>query len=315
VRSLPASTARQADEAVLLFLGDVMLGRTAEAYVARYGPEYLWEGLGGLVNDADLLVVNLENPLTTRGRPLDKPFILRAHPEIGATLQAAGVDVASLANNHALDFGPAGLAETLQALSRWDVVPVGAGASRAMAEQPAITMVAGVRVATLAYAAPRWRGSEDMPDTSRVAWATPERVRAGVRGVRDNADVVVVVIHAGREYDPRPTADLRAAARAALGAGADLVVGHHSHIVGQIERNPGGRLVVYSLGNAVFDMGPIEMAHHGAALRVHVTRQGVSQVELWPFWIDGVRPRLLLGAGWQPKVEVLWPVRSRGGLQ
>jgi poly-gamma-glutamate capsule biosynthesis protein CapA/YwtB (metallophosphatase superfamily)/outer membrane protein assembly factor BamB len=315
VGGLPASMARQPDEAVLLFLGDVMLGRTAEAYVARHGSEYLWQGLDCLLDDADLLVVNLENPLTTQGRPLDKPFILRAHPDIGTTLQAAGVDVASVANNHALDFGPAGLAETLQALSRWGVVPVGGGESRATAEQPAITMVAGVRVAILAYAAPRWRGSEDMPDTPLVAWATPERVRAGVRAVRDSADVVAVVIHAGREYDPRPTADLRAAARAALGAGADLVVGHHSHIVGQIERNPGGRLVAYSLGNAVFDMGPIEMAHHGAALRVHVTRQGVSQVELWPFWIEGVRPRLLLGAGWQPQVEILWPARSRRGLE
>jgi poly-gamma-glutamate capsule biosynthesis protein CapA/YwtB (metallophosphatase superfamily) len=89
------------------------------------------------------------------------------------------------------------------------------------------------------------------------------------------------------------------------------VVGHHSHIVGQVETLRGGRLAAYSLGNAVFDIGPIEMAHHGAALRVRVTPAGLSQAELWPFWIEGVRPRLLLGAGWRPRVEVLWPTRSR----
>jgi poly-gamma-glutamate synthesis protein (capsule biosynthesis protein) len=311
----PLRSARQhPDEAVLLFLGDVMLGRTAEAYVSRHGPAFLWEGLAPVLDAADLVVVNLENPLTVQGSPLDKPFILRAHRDTGAALGAAGVDVASLANNHALDFGAAGLEETLEAVERRGIVTVGAGSSRAAAEEPAIVMAGGLRVAVLAYAAPRWRGSEDMPASDLVAWASPDRVQAGVRAVREAVDLVVVLIHAGREYDPRPTADLRAAAQAALNAGADLVVGHHTHVVGQVELHSGGRVVAYSLGNAVFDMGPIEIAHHGAALRVQVGRHGVSQVELWPFWIDGVRPRLLLGAGWQPKVEALWPARSRFNL-
>jgi poly-gamma-glutamate synthesis protein (capsule biosynthesis protein) len=158
----------------------------------------------------------------------------------------------------------------------------------------------------LGYAADRWNGSQDVPSTDRIAWADEAAVRAGVRAVRDEVDVVVVLLHAGTEYARDPSPDQVAVARAAIDAGADLVVGHHPHVTQTVERY-GGRLIVYSLGDALFDI-PRPAAMRGHLLRVGVTRQGLAEAELWPFWIDdSIRPGLLDDGTGAPRVRVVYP--------
>jgi poly-gamma-glutamate synthesis protein (capsule biosynthesis protein) len=164
----------------------------------------------------------------------------------------------------------------------------------------------GIRVALLAYAAARWNGSEDVPATDRLAWAVEPDVRAGVEAVRDQADLVVVLLHAGTEYASRPSADQVAIAHAAVEAGANLVVGHHPHVTQTVERYGEG-LIVYSLGDALFDI-PRPAAMQGHLLRVRATHQGLDRAELWPFWIDGaIRPRLLDDGGGQPRSSLIYP--------
>jgi poly-gamma-glutamate capsule biosynthesis protein CapA/YwtB (metallophosphatase superfamily) len=314
--------------AVLVFLGDVVPGRSMEAQLARYGPAYPWGGLGPLLRQADLAVANLESVLTTQGQPLNKPYVIRAHPRSGQTLVEAGLDLVSLANNHALDYGQVGLDETLSTLDRLGIVAMGAGCRTGTSEspssggdaggscqagKPALFTLNGVRVAVLGYAGAYWNGSADMPASDRIAWAEPTRVQADVRAARDQADVVVVMLHAGVEYAARPSSTQVAVAHAAIDAGADLVVGHHPHVTQTVERydgpgDAGGRhgLIVYSLGNAVFDI-PRQAAMQGDLLRVYVTRDGLQRAELWPFWIeDAIRPRLLAGDDGNPRFSVIY---------
>jgi poly-gamma-glutamate capsule biosynthesis protein CapA/YwtB (metallophosphatase superfamily) len=306
--SLSAGTARADGEAILVFLGDVSPGRSMEAHLARYGPAYPWAGLARLLADADLAMANLEGVLTTQGQPLDKSYLIRAHPRWGQTLVAAGLDLVTLANNHALDFGDAGLDETLDVLAGLDVAVVGAGRSREEARRPAIFDLGGGRVAVLSYAAARWNGSVDVPATGRIAWADPEDVAADVRAVCDDVSLVVVVLHAGTEYAGQPAEDQVAVAHAAIDAGAGLVVGHHPHATQTVERYHDG-LIVYSLGDALFDI-PRPAAMRGHLLRVHVTGEGLAQAELWPFWIDaeqGYQLRLLDGGQGEPRVRIIYP--------
>jgi poly-gamma-glutamate synthesis protein (capsule biosynthesis protein) len=146
----------------------------------------------------------------------------------------------------------------------------------------------------------------DVPATDRIAWARPAAVQADVRAVRDQVDVVVVLLHAGVEYAPQPSSDQVAVAHAAVDAGADLVVGHHPHVTQTVERYRGG-LIVYSLGDALFDI-PRPAAMQGDLLRVHVTQAGLVQAELWPFWIeDAIRPRLLDDGQGKPRLEIIYP--------
>ncbi len=304
--SLPPGTERAEGEAILVFLGDVALGRSMEAQLARYGPAYPWTGLGPLLRESDLAVANLEGVLTTQGKPLNKPYLLRAHPRWGQTLVEAGLDLVTLANNHALDYGDVGLDETLASLEALDVATVGGGRSRDEAQRRALFNVNGVRVAVLGYAASRWNGSVDVPATERIAWAYAADVQAGVRAAHDQADFVVVVLHAGTEYAAEPSADQVTVAHAAVDAGADLVVGHHPHVTQTIERYKQG-LIVYSLGDALFDI-PRQAAMRGDLLRVHVTREGLIQAELWPFWIeDAICPQLLDDGQGVPRFRIIHP--------
>ena len=305
-QELPAGTEREEGEAILVFLGDVAPGRSMEAQLIRYGPSYLWEGLAPLLQEAGLAVANLESVLSTRGEPLDKPYLIRAHPGTAQTLIEAGFGLVNVGNNHALDYGYAGLDQTMSTLETLGIGTVGAGATEEMAHSPAVLDLDGVRVAILGYAAARWNGSEDVPATDRVAWAYPDAVRADVQAVRDRADLVVVQLHAGTEYAADPSPDQVRFARAAIDAGADLVVGHHPHVTQTVERYKEG-LIVYSLGDALFDI-PRQATRRGHLLRVHATRDGLRQAELWPFWIaDPVQPRLLDDGHGEARVRVIYP--------
>ena len=303
---LPSGTERQEGEAILVFLGDVAPGRTMEAQLARYGPSYPWQGLAPLLQEADLAVANLESVLTTRGSPLDKPYLIRAHPGTAQTLVEAGLDLVNLANNHALDYGQVGMDQTLHTLEALGMATVGAGTSQEMAHRPVALDLNGLRVAILGYATARWNGSEDVPATDRVAWANPAAVQADVQAVRDGADLVIVQLHAGTEYAAEPSPDQVRFARAAIDAGADLVVGHHPHVTQTVERYRDG-LIVYSLGDALFDI-PRQATMRGHLLRVHATADGLVQAELWPFWkADATQPRLLDDGSGGARYRIIYP--------
>jgi poly-gamma-glutamate synthesis protein (capsule biosynthesis protein) len=303
---LPAGVQPSKGEAILVFLGDVAPGRSMEYQLARYGPAYPWAGLGSLLQGADLAVANLESVLAWQGKPMDKSYLIRAHPLWGQTLVAAGFDLVTLANNHALDFGQAGLDGTLSTLRHLELATIGAGPSPEAARRPALFNLNGVRVAVLGYLATRWNGSVDVPVTDQLAWAEPAAVQADVAAIRDQVDLLVVLLHAGTEYATTPSSDQVAVAYAAIDAGADLVAGHHSHVTQTVERYKDG-LIVYGLGDALFDI-PRLATRQGDLLRVHATREGLTQVELWPFWIqDAIRPRLLDDGHGAPNFSIIYP--------
>ena len=297
---------------VLAFLGDVALGRSMEPQLARYGPSYPWQGLAPLLTGVPgsagagsqpvIAVANLEGVLTTRGEPLSKPYLIRAHPILGQTLAQAGLGLVTLANNHALDYGPEGLDDTITTLDALGIATVGTGPD----QRPAFFAANGVRVAFLGYAAARWNGSPDVPATDRLAWAEPDLVQADVRAARRDADIVVVLLHAGTEYAAAPSPDQVAVAHAAIDAGSNLVVGHHPHVTQTVERYRDG-LIVYSLGDALFDI-PRPAAMRGDLLRVYVTAEGLERAELWPFWIeDAIRPRLLEDGEGTARFRTIYP--------
>jgi poly-gamma-glutamate synthesis protein (capsule biosynthesis protein) len=126
-------------------------------------------------------------------------------------------------------------------------------------------------------------------DTPGLAWAEPERIRADVAAIRPSVDLVIVILHSGYEYIEEPSEPQVAAARAAIDAGANLVVGHHAHILQGIHRYGNG-VIVYGLGNFLFDIdGPPETA----ILNVWLDRDGVRQLELIPAIIqEHGQPRL-----------------------
>jgi hypothetical protein len=263
----------------LIAVGDVMLGRGVADESQPFAAVAPW------LRSADLTLGNLECVIAQGGSPRPGPYRLRAHLSVTAALRDAGFDVLGLANNHALDFGPEGQVETVAWLREAGMATVGAGPDSEAAARPLIREVDGVRLALLAFNAVL--DPEDGPE--HAGWDRT-RATAAIAVVRPRADAVVVSVHWGYEYDLRPDPAQRDAAQALLDAGADLVIGHHPHVV-QDTQVSGSQFVAYSLGNFVFDQQQGE-TQRGLALRAFFDEQGLRAVQALPVWA-GPRPRLM----------------------
>jgi poly-gamma-glutamate synthesis protein (capsule biosynthesis protein) len=287
----------------LVAVGDIMLSRTIEERMELYGSSYPFVSTADLIRGADIAIGNLESPFCTQGEPIAKRFIFRAHPRHATGLAWAGFDILSLANNHLLDFGHESLAETIEALRDHGLAYVGAGFSRGQAHRPVIWEVRGRKVAFLAYAAIRWKGSYEVPTEEEIAFAEVPTIREDVQRAKDQADLVVVVMHLGTEYQGYPDEEQSAVSQAAIAAGACLVIGHHPHVVGPTAFYGRG-FIAYSLGNFVFDIDTTEQAREGVILRVLLGSEGVEAAELIPVRIvDDVQPRFLADDEGGPIVE------------
>jgi hypothetical protein len=206
-------------------------------------------------------------------------------------LRDAGFDLLGLANNHALDFGPEGLAETVARLHTAGIASVGVGPDPAAAAQPVIRDSGGLRLAFLAFNTVA--DPDDRPADSgwtRAMWDAAQAASA-IAAARARADAVIVSIHWGHECELRFGPAQHDAAQAILAAGADLVIGHHPHVVQGTEVRA-GRFVAYSLGNLVFDQQQAE-TRQGLALRAFFDMQGLRAVQALPLWA-GPHPRLVV---------------------
>jgi len=286
----------------LVAVGDILLSRTVEERMEVFGSEYPFEAVAELLREADLAVGNLESPFAIGGDPIEKRFTFRQHADHAFALDQAGFDVLSLANNHLLDFGDTSLTETIEALRSQRVAYVGAGLSYEEAYRPLIVEVKRKRIAFLAYAAARWKGSAEVPTREWIAFADPTSIRGDVARAKEQADLVIVIMHLGTEYQQNPDEEQLAVSRAAAEGGACLVIGHHPHVVQGTEEYAGG-FIVYSLGNFVFDIDVVEGAREGAILRVLLGDSGVERAEIIPVRIvDDVQPRFLAGENGLPVV-------------
>lgn len=206
-----------------------------------------------LLASADLAVVNLETAVGTRGRPQPgKTFTFRAPPALLPALAGAGVDVVSLANNHALDYGVDALLETIDRARAAGLEVTGAGRDSAEAYAPALVEVGRRTVAVVGLSRVLPAGWAAGP--SRPGVASAHDVGAAVRAVEEadpRADLVVVAIHWGVEGATCPAAHQLDLASRLVAAGADVIAGHHPHVLQGIERQDSA-LVAYSLGNFVW---------------------------------------------------------------
>lgn len=266
-----APAARPAVVVRLAFAGDVHFEGSSAAALTR--------GLGSgaaPLRRADLAVVNLETAVTTGGRPAPKQYVFRAPPAALAVLAAAGIDAVSVANNHGMDYGTAGLADTLAAGRSAGLPVLGAGPDERQAFAGLTRTVRGVRVTVVAATdvldssvAAAWTAGPDSPGLASAK--DGDRLVQRVRQAAASADVVVAFLHWGVERQVCPTARQQALAQALVEAGADLVVGSHAHVL-QPLASVHGAPVAYGLGNFVF------YAEGGAAVRSGVLEADVRAV-------------------------------------
>jgi hypothetical protein len=300
----------------LAFGGDVHFEGAVESRLAA-NPATALGPIAKVLRRADLAVVNLETAITDRGTPAPKEFTFRAPPSALTALKEAGVDVATMANNHGQDFGVVGLRDSLAAAksANFPVVGVGRDADEAFSSYRAT--VKGQRIAVLGATqvldsnlAAAWTAGDDKPGMASAY--EEKRLLAAVRAARAEADTVVVDLHWGRELANCPIDRQRALAPKLVAAGADVVVGSHAHILlgGGYLR---GAYVHYGLGNFVFYSRGGLTAQSGVLL-LTMRGRAVTNSRWVPAVISGGIPIPLGGAAASRAVASWQSLRRCTGL-
>lgn len=237
----------------LAFAGDIHFERQLQPRLEDSAQEWA-ERLPELAR-ADLAMANLETAVTTRGAPEAKRFTFRTSPAALRVLHDAGLDVLSMANNHAADYGSDGLSDTLAAIDASRVPVAGIGRNEAAAFAPVTKEVRGVRVAVLASSQVDEETARHFaagPDSPGIAVnLDPERLRAATRAAVASHDLVVVYLHWGTEGSTCPSEGQRRTAQQLQEDGADIIVGTHAHRP-QGSGWLGRAFVGYGLGNFVW---------------------------------------------------------------
>jgi len=291
----PHTGAADTASVTVLAVGDVMMGASMEPSIRENGPDHPFAGTAHAIRRADIAICNLEAPFGTKGKPFNKKFTFLVPPSYAGALARAGFDAVAMANNHMMDFGPGPLEETIRILDSLGIAHSGAGRDLAAARKPAVVERNGLKVAFLSY-------SEVYPSQF---WATAKRpgtaqgldghVAQDVAAARKAADLVVVSFHWGAEMMDSPKPYQKRLAHLSVDSGADLVLGHHPHILQGMELYK-GRLIAYSLGNFAFGSRSRKCTE-SVMLEVRLAKNGPGEARIIPVCVDNLK------TGFQPRIE------------
>jgi poly-gamma-glutamate capsule biosynthesis protein CapA/YwtB (metallophosphatase superfamily) len=284
-------------EASFIAVGDIMLSRDVDSKMKVHGYDYPWEKVREIIAGADISFGNLETAITPGRKVATNEMVFRADPENAQILADVGFDVLSLANNHSMNFGATGMEDTIKYLEEAGVQTSGAGKEE-LAYAPVYIDKNNIRFAFLSFQSPAFvpQSYKASADRLGVAFIDEKKMIASVTEAKQSADIVIVSMHAGVEYTALPNTRQVEFSRAAIDAGADMVIGHHPHVTQTMEKYK-GKYIFYSLGNFVFDQMWSRETRRGLMIKVDFNREGVQKIELVPVLInDYSQPQIIEGS-------------------
>lgn len=283
----------------IAFAGDASFEGVTDRLLAD--PTGLLSAVGPLLSAADVTIVNLEAALGIAGSPEPKAFNFRVPAEALVALDSAGVDVVTMANNHAMDYGPDGLQESLRIRADTGFPILGIGQDDEEAYEPWIIEVKGQRIGFMAandildaHLVTRWSAAPGHPGVASAEEPFQQQLAEKVRATRADVDTLVVYLHFGTETQTCPNARQTELVDLLTGAGADVVVGSHTHrLQGMGYR--GESFVAYGLSNFVFN-APSPPGRRSGVLTVSATGRRIDGYQWDPVSIQNRLPVPLTGA-------------------
>lgn len=261
-----------------------MLGTWVAPVLNKKGADYPYRQTRAYLRSADVAIANLEAPFTLYGHPFEKRFNFKVPPRFAKGLSDAGISVVNLANNHTLDYGILGLLSTLITLDDVGVKYCGAGMSAKEAHSPAIVRAGRFKIALFGYSMTFPVEFYAKSDTGGTAYPEPELMQAAISACRDTVDFVIASFHWGAEKRQTPKEYQIEFAHMAIDSGADLVLGHHPHVLQgfEIYKN---RLIAYSLGNYAFGSYS-RRAVDSIVLKTYLRKDGLRIAYCFPINVD-----------------------------
>jgi len=275
-------------------VGDIMLNRGVGNRIKMHGVEYPFLPTAEILKDSDLTFANLECQVSTLGKPMPgKEYHFRANPQVIKGLVYAGIDIVSLSNNHSMDYGKEALSDTINILRKNCIIPVGAGINKTQAYQSADFIINNINISILAYSWNFYLTIKAEKDNAGIAIIEKEQIASAIKNVKRWADIVIISFHWGWEYSDEPTNKDREIAHFVIDHGANLVIGHHPHVIQGIELYKNA-LICYSLGNFIFDQHDPD-TQKGVILRSSFDVDGLLSAEFIPICIDAkeYRPKIV----------------------
>ncbi len=283
VTALPEEP-KKPEEIKLVFVGDIMLSRKIGKLLhERDDYAFPFASTTELIRSADIAFANLENPISTGGILSGSIYSFRAKPDTVESLNYAGFDVVSIANNHIWDYGKQAFLDTLSNLSGNGIIAVGGGENYPQAHAPKIIAIEKenwskpTRIAFLAYTNLISSFLGHASSTPAVARFNDAILQADIGLAKELADVIIVSFHWGEEYETTHNREQERVAKLAIDAGANLIVGHHPHVVQEVEEY-NGAYILYSLGNFVFDQNFSEDTGKGLLVEVTLKDGVIAEV-------------------------------------
>lgn len=288
----------KAEEITIIAVGDIMPTARAMPFLKKQGLGYPYRATREILKGGDIVVGNLETPLTGKGNRFEnKKYTFRAPIETAAALKETGFTHMSLANNHMMDYGASGLTSTLTALDDAGLNFAGAGENIKEARKISFTEIKGKKIAFLSFS--KTYPIEFYAGNKRAGTAPGYKkfITYDLKKAASEADIVIVAFHWGGEKLEHPRAYQKELARLSIDAGADIVIGHHPHVLQGIERYKEG-VIFYSLGNFAF--GSYSPSSRESIIAKVVLEDGrISSVEAVPINVNNFevhfQPRVIEG--------------------
>lgn len=268
-------------QSTLIFLGDIMLDRGVTLQMKRH-ENWVWPFLLAArdLQKADFVFANLESVISDKGKNVGSAYSFRADPRTMEGLLFSGIDAVSVANNHSFDYDSEAFADNLSRLNKAGILYAGGGFTNQETHSPAIKNIDETAIGVLGYTASGSRLWQAGDKTPGIAWVDETNLQQAVNDItraKQQVDILAVSLHAGDEYAKTPNEFQTLFAKTAIDSGADLVIGHHPHVVQPVEQYKNG-WIAYSLGNFIFDQSFSEDTMRGLALKVIVKNKKIKEV-------------------------------------
>ena len=270
----------------IMFTGDIMFDRGVERTIEENGIEYIFKQLTNVVGTNDFVVSNFEGTaIDSDLKAVNKRFVFKADPIILKELKEQGISHVSLANNHSLDYGEEGLKQTMINLQENKIEIIGGGLEGNECE-PRVISSGDQKVAVFASTILK-------NESAKVCDMDEAQLSIEIEKFQlENPNTLVIIfLHWGIEYSSLPTNNQISMAHKLIESGADVIIGHHPHVVQPIEKYKKG-LVFYSLGNFVFDNNT-PPANRGLLLECSFRNNQIEEIYLVPIETARSRPSLM----------------------
>lgn len=297
------------DNVSIAITGDVMFGRKMPSVLSSGDP---FRNVANVTKNADILLVNFENPVTTSGNVVKGDVALKASPEYTHLLAEANDNVvAAQANNHAFDYGIDGITDSLKNLKDANIIAIGAGQNIKEASKPAVIDVGDRKITILNY-----MDSDNFAEYSDAVMPKAGENKAGyaaydsalakkqIQEASKNSSCVIVYVHYGNEYSRSPNEMQKKISHESIDYGADMVVGAHTHVTQGVEIYK-GKPIFYNLGNFIFDQSN-PATHRAYFLNLDLVGDE-GKVTIYPIVISNYLPQYMDAASGKALLDELNP--------